>query len=501
MLYSGMFPATTVADHETRPPVAALSEVAARFGTPVYVIEMAGVGAAAARLEAAFGGPWLRLYSLKANDLPAITSFLHGRGWRASVVSAGEWRHARAGGVANESVAFEGLGKTDAQLELVVAETAAGRPLQWLAIESGQEASVLAGLAHGAGLGRGGRPPLDVLVRLNPQVAPETRPEFAVGARTSKFGVSHQEILALARGGALAGPGLRLRGIHVHVGSALADVQAFRAAGAGAARLLADLRAVPGIDPSWLDTIDFGGGFPLPAAGAPGPEAFGAALARALHEAGLELPPRPAIEPGRYLVGAAGWLVASVLHARAGAGGAQQVVLDAGMTEFIRPALYGSRHSAYALPPEETGGRAGLLDTSLEGPVCESTDSFGRHLLPPLHRGDLVAIGQAGAYSASFTSRYNGRPPPGEVLLWPDGSLQPCDRPTISGAGWPGLRAAPSPCGTPPSAGRSPHRGSSPGKEGVLPCTSQDAPPANIHPPAAGDPCERQPHSPPPPLG
>jgi diaminopimelate decarboxylase len=471
MLYSGMFPATMAADREARLPSAALAAAAARFGTPLYVIGMAGVAAAAARLEAAFGGPWARLYSLKANDLPAVAAFLHGRGWGASVVSAGEWRHARAGGVANESVAFEGLGKTDAQLELVVHETAAGRPLRWLAIESGQEAAVLAGLARRAGLGRDGRPPLDLLLRLNPEVVPETRPQFAVGARASKFGMSDQEVLALARSGTLTGPGLRLRGIHVHVGSDLADVEAFRAAGVSAARLLAVLRTAHGGDPSWLDTIDFGGGFPLPADGAPGPEAFRDALVRGLREANLELPPRPAIEPGRYLVGAAGWLVASVLHARPGASHAQpgashakpgashaqQVVLDAGMTEFIRPALYGSRHSAHALRTEDRpapapaargqdtpavpGTRdspAGLLDTALEGPVCESTDSFGQHLLPPLHRGDLVAIGQAGAYGASFTSRYNGRPPPGEVLLWPDGSLQPCDRPALGGADWPG---------------------------------------------------------------
>lgn len=445
-----MFPATMAADREARLPGPALATAATRFGTPVYVLDVAGVAAAAARLEAAFGRPWHRLYSLKANDLPAVASFLHSHDWGASVVSAGEWRHARAGGVANESVAFEGLGKTDAQLELVVSEAAAGRPLRWLAIESGQEAAVLAGLAQRAGLGRDGRPPLDLLLRLNPEVTPETRPEFAVGARTSKFGASYQEILALAQSGALAGPGLRLRGIHVHVGSALTGVQAFCAAGVSAARLLAALRAVHWSDPSWLDTIDFGGGFPLPAAGVPGPEAFRDALVEALHEANLELPSRPAIEPGRYLVGAAGWLVASVLHARPGAHRAQQVVLDAGMTEFIRPALYGSRHSAHALPAEgrpahgAQGSRAtDLLDTALEGPVCESTDSFGQHLLPPLHRGDLVAIGQAGAYGASFTSRYNGRPPPGEVLLWPDGSLQPCERPAIRGASWPDPVRAP----------------------------------------------------------
>ncbi|MGH3400104.1 MAG: hypothetical protein ACRDPO_36030, partial [Streptosporangiaceae bacterium] len=165
------------ADLRPKPPGAALAAAAARFGTPVYVSEATTVARAASRLEAAFGPPWLRLYSLKANDLPAITSLLSGRGWAASVVSTGEWHSARAGGVANHDVAFEGIGKTDGQLEYAVSEAAAGRPLRWLAIESAQEAARLAELAADAGLGRGGRPPLDVLLRLNPEVEPETRSE------------------------------------------------------------------------------------------------------------------------------------------------------------------------------------------------------------------------------------------------------------------------------------------------------------------------------------
>jgi diaminopimelate decarboxylase len=443
-----MLPGTALTDRDARLPSSALREVTARFGTPAYVIDMAAVAAAASRLETTFGQPWLRLYSMKANDLPEIISFLHGQGWDAGVVSTGEWEYARAGLVANASVAFEGIGKTDAQLQLAVHEAAAGQPLRWLAVESADEVSVLARLAGAAGLGQEGRPPLDILLRLNPAVTPETRAEFAVGRRASKFGMSHQEILGLARSSALAGPGLRLRGIHVHVGSDLGDVRSFRDAGTRAARLLAAMRAAHPGEGSLLDTIDFGGGFPLLSDAAPAPEDFRDALVTALHEAALGLPPRPAVEPGRLLVGAAGWLVASVLHVRSDQEGAQQVVLDAGMTEFIRPALYGSRHSVHVLraqglprPGHDAG--AGLLDTSLEGPVCESTDSFGRYLLPGLRRGDLVAIGQAGAYGASFTSRYNGRPQPAEVLLWPDGSLQPCERPALSGAGWPPAARAP----------------------------------------------------------
>ena len=110
--------------------------------------------------------------------------------------------------------------------------------------------------------------------------------------------------------------------------------------------------------------------------------------------------------------------MASVLHTRQ-RGDDRQVILDAGMTELIRPALYGVRHQVSALR-DHTGD---VGDVVVEGAVCESTDTFGVHSLPPLRRGDLVVIHEAGAYSASFSSRYNGRPAAPEVLLGPDGRL------------------------------------------------------------------------------
>ncbi|HEY6014811.1 MAG TPA: hypothetical protein VIU37_12420, partial [Candidatus Limnocylindrales bacterium] len=137
--------------------------------------------------------------------------------------------------------------------------------------------------------------------------------------------------------------------------------------------------------------------------------------------------------PGRFLVARAGWLVAAVLHARDRGG--RQVVLDAGMTELIRPALYGARHAVVALtslgrPCAGLGAGsvhsadAGTAPTRVEGPICESTDSLGIHDLPPLRRGDLVAIADAGAYGASQSSGYNGRPRPAQVLLDADGRIR-----------------------------------------------------------------------------
>jgi diaminopimelate decarboxylase len=400
-----------------------LIAAARAYGTPVYVIDMATVGRAAAELEAAFPAPWVLQYSLKANDLPAISAYLHSRGWGGNVVSSGEWQFARYAGVGNSALTFEGIGKTDAQLEYAVREAVGGRPLRWLAVESASEAEQLAAFAAQHRLGQRGREPLDVLLRLNPQVAPETRAEFAVGSAASKFGMIADEIRALLRDGILNMPGLRLRGIQVHTGSDLREVGAWADAGVHATRLLREI--IPRAPHA--DTVDFGGGFPLSSEEAPGPARFHAALLDGLEAEGLDLPARVAIEPGRYLVGDAGWLVTSVLHSRpARDEGQAMAVLDAGMTEFIRPALYGSHHTAHALQAEGE-----LRSTSLEGPVCESTDTLGTHRLPPLRRGDIVAIERAGAYSASFTSRYNGRPAPPEVLHWPDGSLERCHRPEI----------------------------------------------------------------------
>jgi diaminopimelate decarboxylase len=124
------------------------------------------------------------------------------------------------------------------------------------------------------------------------------------------------------------------------------------------------------------------------------------------------------------VVGSAGWLVAGVLHTRMRAE-QRQIILDAGMTELIRPALYGSRHAITALTD---GDAVEVGDVAVHGAVCESTDTFGLHQLPELRRGDLVVVHEAGAYSASFSSRYNGRPSAPEVLLWPDGTLQLSER-------------------------------------------------------------------------
>ena len=258
-------------------------------------------------------------------------------------------------------------------------------------------------------------------------MAPETHADLAVGRGSAKFGMTETELT-----GALAslsdGAPLRARGIHLHVGSQLGAVDAWRDAVRRALALLALL----GSGRRGFDTLDVGGGFPVGDPGTvPTPARFAAEVPALLAALPADRrPTRLAVEPGRFLVARAGAIVASVLHVRERSEGERVVVLDAGMTELIRPMLYGAEHPIAALTSlgrrVEPGATATVQDLSqarVDGPICESTDTLGRADLPPLRRGDLVAIGETGAYAASMASRYNGRPAAPQVLVERDGSL------------------------------------------------------------------------------
>jgi diaminopimelate decarboxylase len=409
----------------------ALRLAARRYGTPLYLTDLAAIEAAATTVRAAFPDPWLRAYSLKANDVPAVVAATCAHGFGANVVSRGEWWLARRAGIQNASITLEGVGKSDRDLREVVRAARDGSPLRWVAVESTEEVSALVRLAERAGLGGRGRRAIDVLLRLNPAVAPETVDGLAVGRGGSKFGMTETELTAVAERHA-ASRAVRMRGVHLHVGSQLGAVDAWRD---GVRRALAVLGLVRGTIGSF-DTLDVGGGFPVGPIGSafPGPERFAQEMPGLLDAIPADRrPDRLAVEPGRSLVARSGWLVARVLHARERGG--PLVVLDAGMTELIRPALYDAFHEVVALTSSgraldparsrrfSTSAGPDKLPTIVEGPICESTDALGQHDLPPLRRGDIVAIRDSGAYGASQSSAYNGRPRPPQVLLDADGRL------------------------------------------------------------------------------
>jgi len=391
-----------------------LVEAARRFGTPCYVTDLAALDRAATELGRAFPDPWIRQFSLKANPLPAVVARLAAEGVGANVVSAGEWAAATKAGLPNHLISLEGIGKTDSELQMAVMSAVNGKPLRWVTVESKDEMGALAKLAKAAGLG-GSQRSLQVLLRLNPAVDSETRAGFQVGSKISKFGMPEGELRELVQRRAGTPSGLSIRGIHVHVGSQLAATEGWAEGGLRAALLLAELA----VDFEEMDTVDFGGGFP--AGPTPALSEFRSRLEQRLAMAGVELPPRTAVEPGRCLVAASGWLLATVLHVRQGQGG-PQVVVDASMSELIRPALYNAHHEVVALSSSD-GPSAARDATEVEGGVCESTDTFGVHELPPLRRGDLVALTVTGAYASAMFSNYNGRPRPPEVLIQPDHTL------------------------------------------------------------------------------
>jgi len=168
----------------------ALIGAARRFGTPVQVTDAVELEAAAAAVRSAFPDPWLRAFSVKANDVAAVVRRVAALGFDANVVSRGEWAIARRAGLPNDRITLEGVGKTDDDLRAAVRAAASGAPLRWSAIESLDEARALVGIAaRSLGSAR-----LDVLFRLNPEVAPETLRELAVGAAGSKFGMTADEL-------------------------------------------------------------------------------------------------------------------------------------------------------------------------------------------------------------------------------------------------------------------------------------------------------------------
>ena len=423
------------------PRIATAAEIAARTTpTPFYLTSETEIAAAAAHLEEAFPDPWVRSYSLKADPLPAIVSLLKERGWGANCVSLGEINAARSASVPNSQITLEGIGKGPEEFDAAIEAAAGGAPFRWVALESADEtrALIAAVQAREAPLST----PIRVLLRLNPSIEPGTHAGLAVGRGSSKFGSDLAEITAAARLIAADGAGIELIGIHLHAGSQLRDLREWQTA------VERSLAAYAGLVREGLireeahrghGTLCVGGGEPVTLDGRDDPaeqaRAFRAAADAAWSGARGPVPPVRAIEPGRALVAAGTYLVARVLHVRErvevvsgplalpGASVSsceRQVILDAGMGELIRPALYGARHPV--LPISSGSGAVRL--SAVHGPICESTDALGAHDLPEgIARGDLLAIAGAGAYADAMWSPYNGRPRPARLLLGVNGEL------------------------------------------------------------------------------
>ena len=388
----------------------ALAEVAAEVGTPFYCYSTAALTARYRALADAFAGrDVLVAYSVKANPNQAVIATLARLGAGADVVSEGEIRRALAAGVAPRSVVFSGVGKTRGEIAFALS-----RGVVHVNVESEPELVLLSEVA--AALGTAAR----VALRVNPDVDAGTHDKIATGRRGDKFGIDIARAPALYRRAASL-PGIEVDGVDVHIGSQITDLAPFRRAFARAAALVRSLRA----DGHRIARLDVGGGLGIRYGDETPPSA--AAYAAALGEAAAGLDCRLVLEPGRAIVGNAGVLVAAVVYVKR-EGGRRFVIVDAGMNDLMRPALYGARHRI--APLAEPAADAPLAAADVVGPVCESADTFAADAaLPPLAAGDLVAFLSAGAYGAAMSSTYNSRPLVAEVLV--DGARRAVVRPRM----------------------------------------------------------------------
>ncbi|RPH63740.1 MAG: diaminopimelate decarboxylase [Acidobacteria bacterium] len=374
-----------------------IGSLARSAGTPLYVYSAAAIREAYRALDTAFASyPHTIHYALKANSTLAIVRLLQGLGSHADANSGGEIEVALRAGFTPEHIVFTGVGKTHDELVRAV-----GLGLKAINVESPGELDRIARIAAD----RGTR--ARVALRVNPDIDSQTHPYIATGLRESKFGVPIELAAGLFREMA-SRPSLHLAGIHLHLGSQIVTLDPLRRAAealVGLARELCDA----GIR---LEYLDLGGGLGISYDEQPVPSAedYAASVLPAVRGSGLAV----VLEPGRRVVGAAGALVASVVDTKQFPGSRRFVVLDAGMSELIRPALYGAFHRI--VPVEPCPGP--LEPCDIVGPVCESSDVFGRdRLMPPLEPGDVVALLDAGAYGSAMASNYLRRPLPAEVLV------------------------------------------------------------------------------------
>jgi diaminopimelate decarboxylase len=353
-----------------RLPAETLIEAAGRWGTPIYVTDLDEASAAAAAWRGALPGA-LVAYAVKANPDPALLRRLAGEGIGFEVVGPVELALAFRAGAPPERIVVNGVGQTDADLAAALATGA----LVNAESLGGLDAMLRSGVQGSVGL------------RINPALDAATHPHLATGSANAKFGIALDELPA-----AIERLGRPPDSIGAHIGSGIADPGSY----VSLAELLAGLATETS-----AARVNVGGGY------AGDPEPFASAIREHLAE-----PERLIVEPGRSIVGGAGWLVTRVVRVQSRG----HLVADAGMTELLRPMLYGARHPVTLLSPGQT-----VADRTwtLSGPICEAGDVLASEieLGPDAGEGALLAIGDVGAYGAAMASSYNGRLRPAQAVI------------------------------------------------------------------------------------
>jgi len=392
----------------------ALSDIAAEVGTPFYVYSTATLERHFRLFDDALSGmDHLVCYAMKAASNQSIIKTLAALGAGMDVVSGGEYLRAIRAGVPPDRIVFSGVGKTRAEMEMIVQGG-----VRQVNVESEPEMVLLDKVARVHGK------KIPITIRVNPDVDAKTHAKIATGKSENKFGIpitKARDVYAMAA----KLEGLEIVGIDVHIGSQLTDLEPFGLAYRKVAELTQTLRA----DGHDIRRLDLGGGLGIPYVrgneAPPLPADYGALIKREVGHLGCEVE----IEPGRLIVGNAGLLVSSVIYVKEGEG-RNFLILDAAMNDLIRPAMYDAHHDI--VPVQEPKAGADYADFDVVGPVCETGDTFARNrALQRLEDGDLVAFRSAGAYGAVMASEYNSRPLIPEVLVKGDQFAVIRPRPTL----------------------------------------------------------------------
>jgi diaminopimelate decarboxylase len=378
-----------------------LVELAAAEGTPLYVYSAGTIAARYRAIDDAFRGyPHAIHYALKANSTLAIARLLRTLGAAADANSGGEIDVALRAGFIPEQIVFTGVGKTPAELAQAI-----DLGVRTINAESEGELDRIDRLARE----RGTR--VRVALRVNPDVDARSHPHISTGLKVNKFGVPADTVREISRR-FTDREGLELVGLHTHVGSQITDLEPLKRAATAIVALARQLRD----DGIAIDHLDVGGGLGVSYDGTEVPSAgdYAAAVLPIVRDSGLFL----ILEPGRSIVAPAGVLLTHVVDVKDRPDGKAFVIVDAGMTELMRPMLYGAFHR---IEPVVCASSTDRIVADIVGPLCESSDTLGkdRHLKRP-QPGDLFAVLDAGAYGAVMASNYNRRPMPAEVLV--DGS-------------------------------------------------------------------------------
>ncbi|OGF45955.1 MAG: diaminopimelate decarboxylase [Candidatus Firestonebacteria bacterium RIFOXYC2_FULL_39_67] len=375
-----------------------VSSIAKSTGTPVYIYSKRTIVEHYRKIDEAFKGTdHLICYALKANSNFAIIKLLQKEGCGADIVSGGELYKALKSGISPLKIVYAGVGKTRDEIK-----TAIKSRIFMFNIESMPEAERINSVA-----GKLGKK-VEVALRINPDVDPDTHHYITTGKKENKFGIniSKAKEFFLATGRL---KNLKVCGIHTHIGSQITKVEPYIMALKKVIALKKELEKIGII----ITRLNIGGGLGIiyKNENPETPASFAKKILPLLKPLGVKV----ILEPGRFIVGNSGIMAAQVQYIKIGEV-KNYVILDAGMNDFIRPSLYGAYHDIVAV--RKTKGK---IRADVVGPICESGDFFGKNrVLPGVKDGDYMAVMSAGAYGFSMSSNYNCRRKPVEVLV--DGS-------------------------------------------------------------------------------